>query len=83
MSVVRDEKSGDVILKIVNMLPVNVNAKMEVPTIKGMQPTAVKIVLSGQPTDKEVQPQVSDITVGEEFTYDVPAYSFTVIRVKK
>ena len=83
LSVVRDEKTGDVILKVVNMLPVNVNAKMEVPTIKGMQPTAVKIVLSGQPTDKEVQPQVSDITVGEEFTYDVPAYSFTVIRVKK
>ena len=83
LSVVRDEKTGDVILKIVNLLPVNVNAKMEVPAIKGMQPTAVKTVLSGRPADKEAKPKVSDITVGEEFTYDVPAYSFTVIRVKK
>ena len=83
MSVVRDEKTGDVILKLVNMLPVNVNTQMNIPSIKDMQTTAVKTVLSGKPTDKDAKPVVSEISISPDFSYQVPPYSFTVIRVKK
>lgn len=83
VSVVRDGKTGDMIVKLVNMLPVEVRADVELPSLEGMNPTAVKTVLSGDPKDKQVRPVSGSMEVAEKFAYELPAYSFTVIRINK
>ncbi|WP_304841634.1 alpha-L-arabinofuranosidase C-terminal domain-containing protein, partial [Phocaeicola sartorii] len=83
VSVVRDGKTGDMIVKLVNLLPVAVNAQVELPSLEGMDTTAVKTVLAGKPTDKQVRPVSGTMEVSEKFGYELPAYSFTVIRINK
>ena len=83
VSVVRDGKTGDMIVKLVNLLPVAVNAKVELPSLEGMNTTAVKTVLAGKPTDKQARPVAGTMEVSEKFGYELPAYSFTVIRINK
>ncbi len=78
-----DGKTGDMIVKLVNLLPVAVNAKVELPSLEGMNTTAVKTVLAGKPTDKQVRPVAGTMEVSEKFGYELPAYSFTVIRINK
>ena len=80
-SVVRDSKTGDWIVKLVNLLPVPVKAKVE-----GLAQTengkAVLQVLSGKPTDKNARPVKKDVSVTELSQYEMPAYSLSVIRIK-
>ena len=80
-SVVRDSKTGDWIVKLVNLLPVPVKAKVE-----GLTPVengkVVLQVLSGKPTDKNARPVKKEITMAELSQYEMPAYSLNVIRVK-
>lgn len=83
VSVVRDGKTGDMIVKLVNLLPVAVNAQVELPSLEGMDTTAVKTVLAGKPTDKQVRPVSGTMEVSEKFGYELPTYSFTVIRINK
>ena len=83
VSVVRDGKTGDMIVKLVNLLPVAVNAQVELPSLEGMNTTAVKTVLVGKPTDKQARPVAGTMEVSEKFGYELPAYSFTVIRINK
>ncbi len=78
-SVVRDSKTGDVILKMVNMLPVEVDALVNMPMVAGNVQATVT-VLDGTPTDKDAVPAESEMSVSDEFSYVMPAYSFTVIR---
>lgn len=80
VSVVRDSLSGDVVLKLVNMLPVEVSADIALPQLEGKQVRAVRTLLSGQPSDKTARPQRSEMEVGGQFAYGLPPYSFTVIR---
>lgn len=82
-SVVRDGKSGDLIMKLVNLLPVAVNANVELPSLEGMSTTAIKTVLTGDPKDKQARPASSSMEVSENVSYEMPAYSFTVIRIQK
>lgn len=81
-SVVCDSKTGDMIIKIVNMLPVEVNATLNSADIEKFNPIASKTVLSGKPDNKEAKPVEStlDFTTGSSCI--LPAYSFTVIRLK-
>ncbi|MDE6799246.1 MAG: carbohydrate binding domain-containing protein [Phocaeicola sp.] len=83
VSVVRDGKTGDMIVKLVNLLPVAVNAQIELPSLEGMDTTAVKTVLAGKPTDKQARPVSGTMEVSEKFGYELPGYSFTVIRINK
>ena len=76
-------KTGNMIVKLVNLLPVAVNAQVELPSLEGMNTTAVKTVLAGKPTDQQVRPVSGTIEVSEKFGYELPAYSFTVIRINK
>lgn len=80
-SIVRDEKTGDVIVKLVNLLPVEVNTVVNLPGMGTVQPTAQRTVLTGKPEDTPLPVQDS-ITVAENFNCQLPAYSFTVIRIK-
>ncbi len=82
VSVVKDESTGDYIVKLVNMLPVEVNAQVKLDGATLTNPSATKTVLAGNPKDKETKPVSSAFEVqGNEFPYAMPAYSFTVIRI--
>ncbi|BAV05290.1 Carbohydrate binding domain-containing protein [Filimonas lacunae] len=82
ISVVKDAASGDVIVKMVNLLPVTVNAATNLKGVSIANTQAVKTVLTGKPADKVCKPVESTCTVGEQFVTSLPAYSFTVIRIK-
>ena len=71
------------IVKLGFLLPVAVNAHLDLPSLEGMNTTAVKTVLAGKPTDQQVRPVSGTIEVSEKFGYELPAYSFTVIRINK
>jgi alpha-L-arabinofuranosidase len=80
-SVVRDSETGDVVIKLVNLLPVNVKSGIN---FDGFDPThaeAFKTVLQGKPDDKTALPQTSTFSMSKQSAVDLPAYSFTVIRI--
>ncbi|MVT12273.1 alpha-L-arabinofuranosidase C-terminal domain-containing protein [Chitinophaga tropicalis] len=82
VSVVRDSKSKDVIVKMVNLLPVAVNAAIDLGDISTADVEAVKTVMQGQPGALDVKPVVSGCKVSGKFSDELPAYSFTVIRIR-
>jgi hypothetical protein len=79
---VRDSKTNDVFIKLVNMLPVTVNMVIELNDIKKSVAKATKTVLSGNPSDKVVRPVVSEIMLTAGTAIELPAYSFTVLKIK-
>jgi alpha-L-arabinofuranosidase len=83
VSSVRDSKTGDLIVKLVNMLPVAVNTSVRLDGMSDFRSLATRTVLSGSPTDKKARPVNDQISVSREFPCTLPAYSFTVIRIKK
>ena len=81
-SIVRDSASGDVIVKLVNLLSVEVNTNVDLSGIGAIQSSAKRTVLTGKPADTPL-PVEDTMEVAEKFDYQLPAYSFTVIRIKK
>ena len=85
----RDEKSGDVIIDVVNPtatpMPTNLNL-----TGLARVTTAKAIVLSGAPGDEnsiqaptKIAPREEDIALtSPNFTHTFPAHSFTILRLK-
>ncbi len=82
MSVVKDEKTGDVILKLVNLLPKEVNSNIDLSEIIPAQLEADLTILKGKPDDKNARPEYKKIQVNNTLNYTLPAYSFSVIRLK-
>lgn len=83
VSVVKDRQSGDVILKLVNMLPVSVRASLDLAFLADKSTAAEVTVLSGKPGDTSVSPVVKTMTADREFQYEMRPYSFSVIRLKE
>jgi alpha-L-arabinofuranosidase len=81
-SVVRDTKTNDLIIKLVNLLPVPVKTSIESGTTIPAGATASKTVLQGQPGDKNARPVTTAIPLAEVARMELPAYSFTVVRIK-
>ena len=82
VSVVKDEVTGDHIVKLVNLLPVEVSSTVKLKGIDLQNPSAVKTLLTGDPKDKQARSVTSAFDIGgTEFPYTLPAYSFTVIRI--
>ena len=82
VSVVKDSKSGDLIIKLVNFLPSSVKAQIKIKGVETINSNAIKTVLTGMPGDITLIPQTSACMVDKEFSCELPAYSFTVIRLK-
>lgn len=82
-STVYDSATGDLIIKLVNLLPVAVNTAVEVTDCEALSTTATCTVLTGKPTDRTAVPTESAIEVAPQFNYDMPPYSFTTIRIAK
>ncbi|MGV3764603.1 MAG: alpha-L-arabinofuranosidase C-terminal domain-containing protein [Chitinophagaceae bacterium] len=81
-SVVRDAKTGDVVVKLVNMLPVEVKTSVDMNGVPVSGKEALKVVLKGDPASKEAKPVESRMEVGDHFNVELAPYSFTVIRIK-
>lgn len=81
-SLVHDSKTGDYILKLSNLLPVAVNAKINLADIQLVSGDADLTILQGEVADQKATPESKTIPVASEFEYSMPAYSFTVIRMK-
>jgi alpha-L-arabinofuranosidase len=91
-SVVQDSATGALIVKVVNMLPVENAVTVEIPTSampgsakqkSGSQPTVKAQVLTGALNDTRLTPQELPATwVGEgQLKLPMPAYSLAVVRI--
>lgn len=81
-SVIRDSHSGDVIVKLANLLPVSATTVVDLKGLVIGTKKAVLHVLKGNPTDTDAIPSESAFEVGNKFDYEMPPYSFSVIRIK-
>jgi alpha-L-arabinofuranosidase len=88
-SCVKDSKSGDVILKLVNCGKTAQKFKINLSQFRDLGSKAVVSVLSGASETKNsfenpnnIAPVISDFKVGKNFRYDVQPISLIVIRVK-
>ncbi|WP_407430104.1 alpha-L-arabinofuranosidase C-terminal domain-containing protein [Arcticibacter sp.] len=79
-SVVRDSQSNDLIIKMVNILPVPVHAELDLAGIKFHGTKISKTVLSGNPADTAVKPVITDFVASKNNTLELQPYSFTVLR---
>lgn len=82
VSVVRDTETNDVIVKLVNLLPVAVKTKIQLEGIEVSDGQAVRTLLKGTPEDKLARPVTDTCAVGEALSPELPAYSFSVYRIK-
>ena len=67
---------------MVNLLTVAVNTKVDYEGMGSVNSAAIRNVLTGAPDDKNARPITDKITIGKDFLTSLPAYSFTVIRIK-
>jgi len=81
ISVVRDEASGDLIIKLVNALPVSVAPAI---SFDNLAPTKniTYTVLSGNPELTTARPVTQQLSVTAAFSKELPPYSFVVMRIK-
>jgi alpha-N-arabinofuranosidase len=85
----RDDKAGEVVLKVVNTQAEPASVTLQVKGAGKMKATGTAITLSGGLTDensldnpKKVAPVTSSVSgVGPEFTYTFKPYSLTVLRL--
>ena len=82
-STVYDSATGDLIIKLVNLLPVAVTTSVEVNNCDAFATNATCTVLTGKPTDRNAAPTESTIEVAPQFSYEMPPYSFTTLRIAK
>ena len=82
-SIVRDEATGDYIVKIANLLPVSMSTLVDLCDIEGISDgKASGWELSGGYDDTEARPvETSAEVVAGKIAKTLPAYSFTVLRV--
>ena len=81
-SVVVDSETGDLIVKLVNILPVAVDLEIDLAGAHTGTGKVMKIILAGKPSEREARPVVSELkdTNGR---IALQPYSFTVLRYKK
>jgi len=88
-SVVKDSQTGDLIIKVVSLLPKASSIKIQLgeEALQGYSTTADLTVLSKEnEPDRQREWDVNTtrtLTIGSEFTLDVPNYSVSIIRIKK
>lgn len=88
-SCVFDSQSGDIILKMVNAGNSDKTMKVNLSRFENMIPEAKLTLLNADreaentlDNPESVIPELSDFTVQKKFDYEVPAMSFSLIRIK-
>lgn len=82
-SIVRNDKTNEVIIKLVNLLPVEVNTQLNIDDLNLETDDVVKTVLTGKPDDRTAQPIESKVSLKDADKITIPAYSFTVLKFKQ
>ncbi len=82
ISVVKDDQSGDYIVKMANLLPTEINASLDLSSLGISDQQAMMSVISGQPNDEDVKPEEVKIKVSKQLNQTLKPYSFNVFRVK-
>ncbi|HTG57124.1 MAG TPA: hypothetical protein VL943_12685, partial [Niabella sp.] len=80
-SIVKNTKTNELIVRAVNLLPVNTNIRLNLDGVSGNQ-KAQKTVLNGNPADRKVKPVTSDVQLQANAPEVLPPYSLTVWRIK-
>ncbi len=78
-SVVKDEATGDIIIKLVNCLPTDVEMKVSLGSSSTTK--AQCSVITGNFDERNLRPTTSELEVSADFSYKMPRYSFSVIRI--
>ena len=82
-SVVRDSKTGDVIIKLVNLLPAEVKTDIDLSALAESLPANARLTLltGTDMNDRNARPVEETVELnGTTLTRSLPAYSLTVIR---
>lgn len=88
-SVVVDSKTGDIIIKLVSMLPKPSSMEINLGDIdmKGYSTTADLTVMSGEGDPNRQRDwgvnETKPLEIGARFSLTLPKYSFSIIRIKK
>lgn len=86
-SIVKDEQTGDIIVKLVNLLPVETEMEVDLkkfyPEGQGAV-NSVRTVMSGRPADTEASIKTDRVALESPFfKAPLPPYSFTIFRLSK
>ena len=81
-SIVRDKETGDVIVKLANLLPVRVECKLNLGSLVTDGTPMVEEHITGTPSDSRAKPATAAGTINRKHTVDMEPYSFRVIRIK-
>ena len=79
-SIVRDEISGDIILKLVNLLPVEVDLSSNIANLAIDSEHVNATILSGEAEDRDAKPMNTKIDLNN---FKMKPYSLSVIRFKE
>ncbi len=89
VSCVRDSRTGDLILKMVNVTGTSKSLNIELTDISNLASIAVKNVLSGDPlavndanNKQPLVPETSTIAIDRLFSCKMPPHSLVIIRIK-
>ena len=77
-SIVRDSKTGDIIVKLVNLLPAEVNVTLDMSELNIINETVELSLLTGTPDDREAKPIIKTLMFEEQNT--LPPYSLSIYR---
>ena len=81
-SIVRDKETGDIIVKLANLLPVRVEYKLNLGSLVADGTPALRECIAGAPSDSRAKPATTEVTISKADAVSVEPYSFTVIRIK-
>ena len=91
VSCVQESVGGDLIIKLVSRADVPVRAQIDLSGSVSLAPNATCTVLTADPMSENsysfwhtqiVKPETRVIAVASQFSYEVPAHSLNVIRIK-
>ncbi len=81
VSIVKDDATGDNIIKVVNLLPVRAKLNLDIESLGEAAAPVTVTTLAGQWNDQKARPVLSSCTLGELSDTTLPPYSFTVYRM--
>lgn len=81
VSFVEDDRH--VIIKLANLLPVQVKSAIDLSELAVTEGPAQLTVLNGDLEDRTAKPRESTLQINKNLNYELPAYSFSVIKIKK
>lgn len=81
VSIVSDDASGDLIIKLVNALPVAVAPEINFDNYAATK-NVTYTILSGNPELTTARPVTQQLPAKEAFSKELPPYAFVVMRIK-